>query len=109
MKNLFRTQSAEKLLEAILALQNKDEAQIFLRDLLTEEEIKEFSSRFAVARMLSDKVSYKQIGKKTGMSSTTIARISKWLSRGMGGYQLLINRLNSSHHIHTQANLEVDS
>jgi len=109
MRNIFRTQSAGKLLEAVLALKSKNEAQLFLRDLLTEAEIKEFSARFEVARMLSAKLPYSKIEKKTGMSSTTIARISKWLQSGMGGYQLLINRINSNHHIHTQANLEVDS
>ncbi|HYV33233.1 MAG TPA: Trp family transcriptional regulator, partial [Candidatus Limnocylindria bacterium] len=48
--------------------------------------------------MLSDKISYATIRGKTGLSSTTIARISKWLNRGKGGYKLIISRFNNSHH-----------
>ncbi|MBT3729563.1 hypothetical protein HOF65_06110 [bacterium] len=39
----------------------------------------EFSRRFEVAKMLDEKISYSLIEEKTNMSSTTIARISKFL------------------------------
>ena len=42
--------------------------------------------------MLDKKVPYEEIEKETGMSSTTIARIQKWLVNGMGGYRLILNR-----------------
>jgi TrpR-related protein YerC/YecD len=96
MKNNWKNKSSDELFSAILNLKNLDEAQRFFRDLLTEEEIKEFANRWQVAKMLSQKVSYSKIEKKTGMSTTTIARISKWLNDGMNGYKLIINRLN--HH-----------
>jgi len=66
-----------------------------LRDLLTEKEIKEFTNRWKVARMLDEKVPYEKIAKETGMSSTTIARVHKWLKNGMGGYKLILKRLKS--------------
>ena len=81
------------LYKSILALENEDECRKFLRDLLTEKEIKEFTNRWKVARMLSKKTSYEEIEKETGMSSTTIARINKWLVNGKGGYRLMIKRL----------------
>jgi TrpR-related protein YerC/YecD len=96
MKNNWKNKSSDELFSAILNLKNLDEAQRFFRDLLTEEEIKEFANRWQVAKMLSQKVYYSKIEKKTGMSTTTIARISKWLNDGMNGYKLIINRLN--HH-----------
>jgi TrpR-related protein YerC/YecD len=46
---------------------------------MTEKEMLEFSRRFEVAKMLDQGISYARIEKKTGMSSTTIARISKAL------------------------------
>ncbi|MDD3284480.1 MAG: YerC/YecD family TrpR-related protein [Patescibacteria group bacterium] len=82
----------ENLYKTILALKNIDEAKKFFRDLLTEQEIEEFSKRWQVANMLSEKISYSTIEKKTGLSSTTIARISKWLNNGKGGYKLSITR-----------------
>lgn len=108
MKAVRKTKQTDGLFQAILELKNIEEARRFFRDLLTEEEIKEFSARWKVAQMLSEKVSYAKIEKETGMSSTTIARVSKWLNDGMNGYKLLIDRMNSSHHVRTQS-LEVDS
>ncbi len=90
--------ATNNLIEAILALKNNDEANKFLRDLLTETEILEFSKRWQTAKMLSEKVPYSKIEKETGLSSTTIARISKWLNNGMGGYKLMLNRLKKHHH-----------
>lgn len=88
----------EELFKAILALRTVDEAKRFFRDLLTAKEIIEFANRWRVAQMLDKKVSYSQIEKETRMSSTTIARISKWLKKGMGGYKLMLNKLNAHHH-----------
>ena len=84
------------LIDAVLALKSVDEAQRFLRDLLSEEEIAEFAKRFQTAELLSANVPYSQIQKKTGLSSTTIARVSKWLQGELGGYRLIISRLH--HH-----------
>ena len=89
-----RTQS---LIRAILALKTPDEARRFLRDLLTQEKLIEFGKRWETAQLLNDKVSYSKIVGKTGLSSTTVARVSKWLNRGMGGYKLMLNRLNHHH------------
>lgn len=89
--------NTENLYQAILSLKNKEEAQKFFRDLLTKQEILEFSKRWQVAQMLADQVSYSVIEKKTGLSSTTVARISKWLNKGKGGYKLMLGRLNNHH------------
>lgn len=88
-----------ELWRAILALQNIKEAKKFFRDLLTEQEIVEFAKRWDAAQMLSKKIPYSEIEQKTGLSSTTIARISKWLKAGMGGYKLMLKRLNHHHNI----------
>ncbi len=46
--------------------------------------------------MLSRDVQYNAIIESTGLSSTTIARISKWLKGSLGGYRLVIKNL--AHH-----------
>lgn len=97
-KNAWMNETTDKLFEAILDLRNKREARAFFRDLLTQSEIEEFANRWKVANMLSNKIPYSQIEKETKMSTTTIARISKWLNDGMNGYKLMIERLNSHHH-----------
>jgi TrpR-related protein YerC/YecD len=97
-EKLWLDKKVQDLLDAVLKLKNKNEAKRFLRDLLTEEELKEFSNRWFAARSLAKDVSYTAIRGKTGLSSTTIARISKWLQDGKGGYRLMLKRLNLHHH-----------
>ena len=90
---VFESPESKVLLDAIVSLANKSEARRFLRDLLTATEIEEFSNRFKAAQMLYDGIPYTQISEVTGLSSTTVARISKWLSSGAGGYEFMIKRL----------------
>ncbi len=80
------------LYKALLLLKSEGECKRFLRDLLTEAEIKEFANRWKVARMLDKKIPYEEIEKETGMSSTTIARVQKWLTKGKDGYKLMLKR-----------------
>ena len=89
----------KQLVMAILALETSDEAKRFLRDLMTEKEIIEFGKRFQAANMLYKKVHYSAIEEKTGLSSTTVARVSKWLKGKEGGYRTIISRLHHKNSI----------
>ena len=86
-------QDTDDLFRAVLALKNLNEARRFFRDLLTEKELVEFGQRWKVAQMLAQGIQYTKIEQQTGMSSTTIARIHKWLKKGTGGYRLMLKRL----------------
>ena len=97
MKFSWETKENKQLVEALLTLENTSEAKLFLRDLMTEGEIVEFGKRLEAARLLSRNVYYDTIIEKTGLSSTTIARISKWLKGSLGGYRLILNRLHHTH------------
>lgn len=79
-------------------LNNPNEAAKFLRDLLTEKELIEFGNRWKAARMLSKNIPYTEIEKETGLSSTTVARVSKWLNSGKNGYKLVLSRLSKNNH-----------
>lgn len=91
------SQDTDALFEAILELKDVDEARLFFRDLLTEKELIEFGQRWKVARMLAKRIRYTEIEQETGMSSTTIARVHKWLKRGVDGYKLILERLEKKH------------
>lgn len=86
----------EDLFKSVLRLKNIGETKKFFLDLLTSEEIIEFRKRWQAAQMLNAGVSYEEIVKKTGLSSRTVARISKWLNGRVGGYRLMLNKIN--HH-----------
>ena len=93
----MKNQKTDSLIEALLSLETPEEARRFMRDLLTEAEIAEFGNRFCAAEMLSDKLPYSAIEKKTGLSSTTVARVSKWLNKGGDGYKGVIAKLHHHH------------
>ncbi len=97
----WNTKEKRQLLRAILALKTEEEAASFLRDILTKTEIEELSNRLTAAEMLSRKESYTTVEKATGLSSTTVARVAKWLWSGEGGYKTIIARLH--HHTPIQA------
>ena len=90
----WKTLENKELVEALCVLKTPNEIRRFLRDLLTESEITDFAKRLQTARLLSEGVPYPVIQKATGFSTTTIARVSKWLQTGEGGYRLVINRLH---------------
>lgn len=90
--SFISNKDTKALFQTVLSLKTETECKKFLRDLLTEAEIKEFANRWKVARMLDQKIQYKTIEKATGMSSTTIARIQKWLTDGMGGYRMMLEK-----------------
>ena len=95
----------KQLVQALLSLKTTDEASRFLRDLMTEYEIKEFSNRLEAAKLLSQGVYYDAIIENTGLSSATIARIKKWLKGSLGGYRLILSRLSPSIHHHNPSKL----
>ena len=91
----IRTDDVNDLLRVLAALDDEDTVFALLEDLFTIREIRETSQRLAVARMLAAGQSYASIEKATGASATTIARVSKCLSYGTGGYQAALNVLGA--------------
>ena len=92
----LRTPEVEDLLTVFSKIQDKDDIFLLLEDLFTIREIRETSQRLAVARQLDAGNSYASIEKATGASATTIARVSKCLSYGAGGYTMALNILDDA-------------
>lgn len=90
----WNSRENKRLIQTVLALETPDDVRRFLRDLMTEKEIKEFGKRLQAAELLAENVPYSTIEKMTGLSSTTIARVSKWLKGKEGGYKSVINKLH---------------
>jgi TrpR-related protein YerC/YecD len=87
------TDPTRELAAAVASLRDADEALRFLRDLCTVNELREFSARWEVARLLDQGVSYHDISERTGASSATISRVNQWLRYGRDGYRLVLDRL----------------
>ncbi|MCB9802999.1 TrpR YerC/YecD [Candidatus Nomurabacteria bacterium] len=84
----------QQLFQAFLQLKNSEELGRFCHDLLSPSEIREVSARFQAAKMLKNKISYQVIIAETGLSSATIAKISRNLKNSRGGYKLAFKRLS---------------
>ncbi|MFN8388689.1 MAG: YerC/YecD family TrpR-related protein [Bdellovibrionota bacterium] len=75
------------LIETLAGLKDERQLARFLRDLLTDAELDDIAKRWQAVRLLNNGESYRAIIEQTGLSSTTVARISKWLQTGTGGYR----------------------
>lgn len=89
----LRTPEVENLVYALAKIDDPDTVFALLEDVCTIREIKETSQRLDVARLLSEGKSYATIEHVTGASATTIARVSKCLSYGSGGYAAALEAL----------------
>ncbi len=89
-----------QLAEVLTSIDDVQTMQNFLRDVMTEKEISEISSRFKAAQMLKDGKKYTEVIEVTKLSSRTVARISGWIQNGCNGYEAAL-KLVDVHHEHT--------
>ncbi len=85
-------ETVEKLYEAILSLENKEECRIFFEDICTIQELETIAQRLQVAGLICEGKSYSEVNKITGASTTTICRVGKCINYGEGGYRMAIER-----------------
>ena len=86
---------ADALADALLLIRSPAEARAVLADLCTPAEIRTIAERWHVARMLDEgALTYREIHEATGVSTTTIVRVARFLRlEDNGGYRVLLNRL----------------
>jgi len=96
MADDWRTPDAEALFQAILSLDDLDEAERFFRDLCTLNELRDMAQRWAVVRLLAQGKHYAEISRETGASTATITRIASWLHHGEGGYEAVLAKVGAA-------------
>lgn len=82
----------DELIQAILALQSREEAQAFFKDLCTPTELAALADRWWVARLLDQGLPYRSIYERTGVSTATVTRVARSLTHGENGYRALLER-----------------
>ena len=87
------------LMKAVLSLENEEEAYRFFEDVCTVAEFKSMAQRLEVAVLLRQGVTYQEIVKRTGASSTTISRVNRALLYGAEGYHHVLNQLEQAHEL----------
>lgn len=94
-KNDMRNEEVDNLLKVFSGMEDQNDIFAFLEDVFTVREIREISQRLAVAKLLDSGKSYYEIEQMTGASATTIARVSKCLAYGSGGYAKALEILDN--------------
>ena len=89
---------AHDLCVALLQPRDPAEMRALLADLCTPGEIRSLAERWRVARLLDEgALSYRDIHDQTGVSTTTITRVARFLrDEAYGGYRLAITRIKGS-------------
>lgn len=84
----------DALCRALLTLRTQAEMRRFLRDLTTPGEMQALAERWRVARMLDEGAkSYRDISAETGVSTTTVTRVARFLTQeDHQGYRLVLDR-----------------
>jgi TrpR-related protein YerC/YecD len=82
----------QRLYQAFASFDDPAQIAVLMEDLCTIREIHEMAQRLNVASMLDAHESYTSIQERTGASATTIARVSKSLNYGAGGYRRVIDQ-----------------
>lgn len=83
------------LYEAVVMLETPVEVANFFKDLCTPQELRTMQERWEVCQLLADgELSYRQISKQTGSSTTTIGRVSRFLNdEPHNGYRNLLDKI----------------
>jgi TrpR-related protein YerC/YecD len=84
------------LFSAVLKLRNIAECRAFFRDLCTPAELQAMKDRWAVAELLTENLTYRDIHNRTGVSVTTIGRVARCLADDPPGYAAVLKRMGKS-------------
>ena len=83
----------QELCKAFISFDSVAEAETFLEDLCTPVDLMAMAARWRVVRELKKGKPYRQIHDETGVSLTTISRVSRCLKYGTNGYNTIYNKI----------------
>ncbi|MBL4870472.1 MAG: TrpR like protein, YerC/YecD [Robiginitomaculum sp.] len=100
MQTLMKTTKGQvqkhrkELAQAFFSVHSLSEMENFLTDLCTPAELRALSERWHVAQILNvGKLSYRDINAQTGVSTTTIGRVARFLNEEPHqGYSAILER-----------------
>jgi uncharacterized protein YerC len=90
---LFSDVAGQRLIEAFLAARTGEEVGLFLKDLLTINQIDYCKKKLNIAFMLTDGIPFGSIESSMGATPQMMASISKRLKTHEGGYNIILAKL----------------
>ena len=94
MSNDTQIETRKDLAKALTSVKTDEEMERFLIDLCTPAELRALAERWHVAKMLdAGEQSYREINALTGVSTTTIGRVARFLKdEPHQGYRTVLDR-----------------
>jgi len=95
---LDKNDNRERLIRALAQIETEALMGAFLDDLCTPQEVAAMAERLEIARLLRyEHLSYRDISHRTGASTTTVARVARFLKQeNNGGYDRVLENINKS-------------
>lgn len=95
MTNSSQPDTRKDLALALASVESADEMERFLVDLCTPAELRALAERWHVAQILdAGEQSYREINALTGVSTTTIGRVARFLKdEPHQGYRTVLDRM----------------
>jgi len=87
-----QSESLDRLMEVISALDSKEECRKFFEDICTVKELLDMAQRLDVAILLRKGMNYQTISQQVNVSTATISRVSRCLNYGSGGYATALDK-----------------
>jgi TrpR-related protein YerC/YecD len=88
-----RIQMIGEFYDAINSLKDRNEVRLFLKDLLTPNEIAALMRRIEIAILLEAGFTYRQVSELLGVGMSKITSVQKTLSKDDNGYKIIIKRI----------------
>jgi TrpR family transcriptional regulator, trp operon repressor len=82
-----------ELCQLFAAIKNEAEADKFIQDMLTPQEVDSLCERWQLIQQLHAGVPQREIAEKLGISISKITRGSRMLQYGKGGFLTMLKRL----------------
>ena len=78
--------------KTISTLSKLDDAVLFVRDLLSKQELGMLAKRLKIAKLLIEGKTYEKIAKELKTSMGTVARINAWLAQSGEGFRMAVEK-----------------
>jgi len=88
-------QHFQELCRAFSKIQTVEEAEKFLRDILTPQELESIAERLQIVKLLAKGMPHRKVAAKLGVSISKTTRGSRVLQFGTSGFSLILKRIKA--------------
>lgn len=85
-------ENMDELFFLVAKIDNPDDVEKLFLDLCTYTEVEQMATRLLSAKLLKSGLTYTQVMEEADISSATLARVSRCVSHGSGGYNTVIDK-----------------